>query len=199
MSDDKGLLKRELAEDGLHPNPAGYAIMAPLAEQAIGKALQADSARFAARDARSPVGLTLFRGARQSIVAACVSLVYLFVRSALVAPALPRAAAAAAARRPETDDDFPLPLASGLAPTPPMGWNSWNKFACNINEDFVKRIADGDGVDSGMKDAGYQYVNIDDCWSLEAPRATPTARCSPTRPASRTASSRSPTTCTAWG
>jgi lysophospholipase L1-like esterase len=39
MSDDKGLLKRELAEDGLHPNPAGYAIMAPLAEQAIGKAL----------------------------------------------------------------------------------------------------------------------------------------------------------------
>ena len=43
---------------------------------------------------------------------------------------------------PETDDDFPLPLAAGMAPTPPMGWNSWNKFACNINEDFVKRIAD---------------------------------------------------------
>jgi len=41
MSDDKGMLRRELAEDGLHPNPAGYAIMAPLAEQAIGKALQA--------------------------------------------------------------------------------------------------------------------------------------------------------------
>ena len=40
MADDKGLLKRELAEDGLHPNKAGYAIMAPLAEQAIGKALQ---------------------------------------------------------------------------------------------------------------------------------------------------------------
>jgi len=39
MSDDKGLLKRELAEDGLHPNPAGYAVMAPLAEQAIAKAL----------------------------------------------------------------------------------------------------------------------------------------------------------------
>lgn len=39
MSDDKGMLKRELAEDGLHPNPAGYAIMATLAEQAIGKAL----------------------------------------------------------------------------------------------------------------------------------------------------------------
>jgi lysophospholipase L1-like esterase len=39
MTDDKGLLKRELAEDGLHPNKTGYAIMAPLAEQAIGKAL----------------------------------------------------------------------------------------------------------------------------------------------------------------
>jgi len=40
MADDKGLLKRDLAEDGLHPNKAGYAIMAPLVEQAIGKALQ---------------------------------------------------------------------------------------------------------------------------------------------------------------
>jgi lysophospholipase L1-like esterase len=39
MSDDKGLLKKELAEDGLHPNAAGYAVMTPLAEQAIAKAL----------------------------------------------------------------------------------------------------------------------------------------------------------------
>jgi lysophospholipase L1-like esterase len=39
MVDDKGLLKRDLAEDGLHPNPAGYKIMAPLAEAAIDKAL----------------------------------------------------------------------------------------------------------------------------------------------------------------
>jgi lysophospholipase L1-like esterase len=39
MSDDKQLLRRELAEDGLHPNQAGYKIMAPLAEQAIAKAL----------------------------------------------------------------------------------------------------------------------------------------------------------------
>jgi alpha-galactosidase len=64
----------------------------------------------------------------------------------------------------ETDDDFPLPLAAGLAPTPPMGWNSWNKFQCNITADFVKQVADG-MVSSGMKDAGYEYVNIDDCWS----------------------------------
>jgi len=41
MLDDKGLLKRELSEDGLHPNAAGYKVMAPLAEQAIQKALSA--------------------------------------------------------------------------------------------------------------------------------------------------------------
>jgi alpha-galactosidase len=69
--------------------------------------------------------------------------------------------------KPEADDDFPLPLASGMAPLPPMGWNSWNKFQCNINEDFIKRTADG-MVSTGMKDAGYQYINIDDCWSIES-------------------------------
>jgi lysophospholipase L1-like esterase len=42
MVDEKGLLKRDLAEDGLHPNPAGYKIMAPLADQAITKALAAN-------------------------------------------------------------------------------------------------------------------------------------------------------------
>jgi alpha-galactosidase len=67
----------------------------------------------------------------------------------------------------EADDDFPLPLAGGLAPTPPMGWNSWNKFQCNINEDFIRRTADA-MVSTGMKDVGYQYINIDDCWSIES-------------------------------
>lgn len=51
----------------------------------------------------------------------------------------------------------------GLAMTPPMGWNSWNKFACNVDENLIKQIADA-MVSSGMKDAGYQYINIDDCW-----------------------------------
>ena len=51
-----------------------------------------------------------------------------------------------------------------LAATPPMGWNSWNKFACNgLNESVVKAQADA-FITSGMKDAGYQYVNLDDCW-----------------------------------
>jgi alpha-galactosidase len=52
-----------------------------------------------------------------------------------------------------------------LAPTPPMGWNSWNKFACNVSEKLIKETADA-MVTSGMKDAGYQYVVIDDCWQV---------------------------------
>jgi alpha-galactosidase len=51
----------------------------------------------------------------------------------------------------------------GLALTPPMGWNSWNKFACNVDEKMIREIADA-LVSSGMKAAGYTYVNIDDCW-----------------------------------
>src|SRR5690349_6380894 len=47
---------------------------------------------------------------------------------------------------------------------PPMGWNSWNRFGCDINEDLVRGAADA-LVSSGMKDAGYQYINIDDCWA----------------------------------
>jgi alpha-galactosidase len=50
-----------------------------------------------------------------------------------------------------------------LAKTPPMGWNSWNKFQCNVSERLIREIADA-MVSSGMRDAGYQYVNIDDCW-----------------------------------
>ncbi|MDQ6678114.1 MAG: glycoside hydrolase family 27 protein [Acidobacteriota bacterium] len=53
--------------------------------------------------------------------------------------------------------------ANGLAKTPPMGWNSWNKFAGRVTEEDVKGMADAI-VSSGMKDAGYIYVNIDDTW-----------------------------------
>ncbi len=56
-------------------------------------------------------------------------------------------------------------LDNGLARTPPMGWNSWNKFACNVSEDLIKQAADSI-VSSGMKDAGYEYVVIDDCWQV---------------------------------
>ena len=49
--------------------------------------------------------------------------------------------------------------------TPPMGWNSWNTFGVNINEQIVKEVADA-MVAAGLADAGYQYVVIDDGWSL---------------------------------
>ncbi|MBN1116577.1 MAG: glycoside hydrolase family 27 protein [Bacteroidales bacterium] len=54
----------------------------------------------------------------------------------------------------------------GLALTPPMGWNSWNHFACEINEDIIKGVAD-EMASNGMRDAGYEYINIDDCWHGE--------------------------------
>lgn len=50
-----------------------------------------------------------------------------------------------------------------LAPTPPMGWNSWNIFAKDINEANIKAAADA-MVSSGMRDAGYQYLVLDDAW-----------------------------------
>ena len=65
-------------------------------------------------------------------------------------------------------------LDNGLARTPPMGWLSWERFTCNIdcvnyphnciNEQLYKDMADR-MVQDGFKDVGYQYVNIDDCWS----------------------------------
>jgi alpha-galactosidase len=52
-----------------------------------------------------------------------------------------------------------------LAQTPPMGWNSWNKFGCNVSEQLIRETAAA-MVSTGMKAAGYQYVNIDDCWQV---------------------------------
>ena len=57
-------------------------------------------------------------------------------------------------------------LDNGLAKTPPMGWNSWNKFACNVSEKLIKEMADA-MVTSGMRDAGYVYLVIDDCWQID--------------------------------
>src|SRR5262245_10012258 len=54
-------------------------------------------------------------------------------------------------------------LSNGVARTPPMGWNSWNTFGCNINETLIRQMADAI-VSSGMRDLGYKYVVVDDCW-----------------------------------
>jgi alpha-galactosidase len=53
--------------------------------------------------------------------------------------------------------------AQQLAATPPMGWNSWNHFAAHVTESDVRSAADA-LVSSGMRDAGYIYVNVDDAW-----------------------------------
>ena len=61
---------------------------------------------------------------------------------------------------------IPNPNDNTVAQTPPMGWNSWNRFACDVSESLIKSIADA-MVSSGLKDAGYEYVVIDDCWQVK--------------------------------
>ncbi|WP_066721519.1 glycoside hydrolase family 27 protein [Sphingomonas pituitosa] len=83
--------------------------------------------------------------------------------AALLASSLPAAAQDAPDpnRMPPSQD--PARTANGLAQTPQMGWNSWNRFACNVSEKLIRDTADA-LVASGMRDAGYRYVVIDDCW-----------------------------------
>jgi alpha-galactosidase len=64
----------------------------------------------------------------------------------------------------DVDDDLPMPFAAGIAPTPPMGWNSWNTFAGGVSDTLIRQVADA-LVSSGMQAAGYQFVNIDDGWA----------------------------------
>jgi alpha-galactosidase len=75
-------------------------------------------------------------------------------------------------RAPAGEGDMPARIAltalhkvsdNGLARTPPMGWNSWNKFAGRIDDATVRSIADA-MASNGMKEAGYLYINIDDTW-----------------------------------
>lgn len=58
-----------------------------------------------------------------------------------------------------------IALDNGVGRTPQMGWNSWNKFACNISESLIRQTADKI-VQLGLNKLGYTYVNIDDCWML---------------------------------
>lgn len=58
-----------------------------------------------------------------------------------------------------------LALDNGLGLTPQMGWNSWNRFACNISEPLIRKTADL-LVQTGLAAKGYKYVNLDDCWQV---------------------------------
>jgi alpha-galactosidase len=74
---------------------------------------------------------------------------------------------------------------AGAAPgspalTPPLGWNSWNSFGCGITEAQVREAADA-MVSSGMRDAGYRYVVVDDCWFDPQRDAAGNLRANPTK------------------
>ncbi|KAF2143327.1 glycoside hydrolase family 27 protein [Aplosporella prunicola CBS 121167] len=71
-----------------------------------------------------------------------------------------------------------LVLPDGVGKLPALGWNSWNAFACDINEEKFLTAANK-FVELGFKDAGYEYVNIDDCWSIKDHRDNVTGRIIP--------------------
>nr|WP_208618245.1 NPCBM/NEW2 domain-containing protein [Streptomyces antibioticus] len=89
------------------------------------------------------------------------------VAGALTAGLLCAAGLAAPALAAPAETPAAPALADGLALTPPMGFNNWNSTHCraDFNASMVKGIADL-FVEKGLKDAGYQYVNLDDCWAL---------------------------------
>ncbi|MEU5974510.1 NPCBM/NEW2 domain-containing protein [Streptomyces sp. NPDC047315] len=80
-----------------------------------------------------------------------------------LAPAGTATAAPAPAPRPAS---APAALPDGLALTPPMGFNNWNSTGCAIDEKMIRDIANL-FVSTGLKDAGYEYVNVDDCWAAK--------------------------------
>lgn len=59
-----------------------------------------------------------------------------------------------------------LCLDNGVGRKPAMGWNSWNKFGCDINETVIRNAAE-QIVALNLSAKGYEYINIDDCWNLE--------------------------------
>jgi len=93
----------------------------------------------------------------------------LVAAASLTAVAGPIATAATAATPP------PGPISA-----PPMGWNSWNRFGCDIDESLIKSTADA-LVSTGLREAGYTYVNIDDCWMASTRDAQGRLRPDPTR------------------
>lgn len=113
---------------------------------------------------------------------------------ALIALIVPAAAALPAAARPVPASA--APASPVTLPLPPMGWNDWNHFGCGITQQIVEQTADA-LVRTGLRDDGYRYVNVDDCWGR--PAVTPAVRCRPTPRRSPAVSRRWPTMCTRAG
>ncbi|KAK7269013.1 hypothetical protein RIF29_21728 [Crotalaria pallida] len=81
--------------------------------------------------------------------------------------------ASSAARLGKRNKSVPMPkennvttyfVKNGLGRTPPMGWNSWNHFGCDLNETIIQETADA-MVSTGLAALGYKYINLDDCWA----------------------------------
>ncbi|GKZ33507.1 hypothetical protein AbraIFM66950_003409 [Aspergillus brasiliensis] len=66
----------------------------------------------------------------------------------------------------------------GVGRTPALGWNSWNAYSCDIDADKILSAAN-EVVNLGLKDLGYEYINIDDCWSVKSGRNATTKRIIP--------------------
>ncbi|KAJ6107259.1 hypothetical protein N7523_008582 [Penicillium sp. IBT 18751x] len=63
----------------------------------------------------------------------------------------------------------------GVGRLPALGWNSWNAFGCDVDADKIMTAAN-EMVNLGLKELGYEYVNIDDCWSIKGARNSTTGR-----------------------
>lgn len=88
-------------------------------------------------------------------------------------PASPFVLKVAAAKPNKAVELTPVKVASaGVALTPPMGINSWNAFHCNVDERKIRAMADA-VVTSGLAKAGYEFINIDDCWQVARTRVGP--------------------------
>jgi alpha-galactosidase len=126
-------------------------------ERAVGRAFAQDHTRLnaSALGEQTLKWIVRLRSAAQALM------------MALAATALPVSTAAQEVLDPDPNtlppSKDPHRMANGLALTPPMGWNSWNKFACKVNEQVIRDTADAI-ASNGMKQAGYRYVVIDDCW-----------------------------------
>jgi alpha-galactosidase len=70
------------------------------------------------------------------------------------------------AKEPSPASSAPAAAPATLAPVPPMGFNTWNKFGCNVDETLIRQTADA-MVETGMLEAGYKYLVIDDCWQVD--------------------------------
>ncbi|GAA2326986.1 NPCBM/NEW2 domain-containing protein [Dactylosporangium salmoneum] len=109
------------------------------------------------------------RGAlHRALTAAALTLGLAAPTSILVVTTVTSPAAAAATPQP------------GPLTAPVMGWNSWNRFGCNIDENLIKATADA-MVSTGLRDSGYTYVDIDDCWMASTRDAQGRLRPDPTR------------------